>query len=171
MSIEEDSKEIKPLGANSAPEGGKIARNIETFPTEEEFDIVPKREGNQNKSPISRDTGLIVFIIVLIALLAYGIGKLSTLEANKGNVEILYPETSFSSSTQQSQSLGQVRGASITNVPTNTEVVASKSGTKYHFPWCSGAKRISSANKISFSSPKEARAAGYTPALNCKGLE
>ena len=51
------------------------------------------------------------------------------------------------------------------------QLVASKGGTKYHFPWCSGAQRISEANKIWFNSVEEARKAGYTPASNCKGLK
>jgi len=49
--------------------------------------------------------------------------------------------------------------------------VASKNGTKYHFPWCSGAKSISEVNKIWFNSVEEARASGYAPAANCKGLK
>lgn len=54
---------------------------------------------------------------------------------------------------------------------TEGSVVASKSGTKYHFPWCAGAQSIKEANKIWFASNTEARAAGYEPASNCKGLE
>jgi hypothetical protein len=50
-------------------------------------------------------------------------------------------------------------------------VVASKNGTKYHYPWCTGAKQISEKNLIKFSSIAEARAKGYTPASNCKGLK
>jgi hypothetical protein len=50
------------------------------------------------------------------------------------------------------------------------EVVASKSGTKYHLPWCSGAKRINPANLVHFESAAAAKAAGYEPAANCKGL-
>ena len=48
--------------------------------------------------------------------------------------------------------------------------VASKSGTKYHLPWCGGAKQIKEANKIWFDTKEEAEAAGYTPATNCKGI-
>ena len=48
--------------------------------------------------------------------------------------------------------------------------VASKNGTKYHLPWCSGAARIAEENKIWFASKKEAAVAGYTPAANCKGI-
>jgi methylphosphotriester-DNA--protein-cysteine methyltransferase len=50
-------------------------------------------------------------------------------------------------------------------------IVASKTGAKYHLPWCSGAQTMKEENKIWFDSPEEARAAGYTPAANCKGLE
>lgn len=48
--------------------------------------------------------------------------------------------------------------------------VGSKSGTKYHLPTCSGALRISEANKIWFATKAEAEKAGYTPALNCPGI-
>ena len=50
------------------------------------------------------------------------------------------------------------------------EVVASKTGTKYFLPWCSGAKNISAENLVTFPSAEEAKAGGYTPAANCKGL-
>ena len=51
------------------------------------------------------------------------------------------------------------------------EVVASKSGSKYHLPTCAGAKQIKPENLISFASASAAEAAGYTPAANCKGLQ
>lgn len=50
------------------------------------------------------------------------------------------------------------------------QVVASKNGTKYYLPDCSGADRITEANKVWFTSPAAASAAGYAPAANCKGL-
>lgn len=55
-------------------------------------------------------------------------------------------------------------------LPEGGEVVASKSGTKYYFPWCGTAKRIKEENKVWFASRAEAEAAGYEPAANCKGL-
>jgi hypothetical protein len=48
--------------------------------------------------------------------------------------------------------------------------VASKKGTKYHLPWCGGAKSINEENKIWFRTKEEAEAAGYAPAANCKGI-
>jgi len=49
-------------------------------------------------------------------------------------------------------------------------LVASKRGTKYHFPWCSGALSMKEVNKVWFSSKEEAERAGYSPATNCTGL-
>ena len=48
--------------------------------------------------------------------------------------------------------------------------VASKSGTKYHLPWCGSAKQIKEENKIWFATKEEAEKAGYTPSANCKGI-
>ncbi|HRH30808.1 MAG TPA: hypothetical protein PK886_01935 [Candidatus Paceibacterota bacterium] len=47
-------------------------------------------------------------------------------------------------------------------------IVASKRGSKYYFIWCSGAKNLSEANKIYFSSEALAQNAGYSLATNCK---
>lgn len=48
--------------------------------------------------------------------------------------------------------------------------VASISGTKYHLPSCSGAKRIKEENKVWFSTKEDAELAGYGPAGNCPGI-
>ncbi|MFA5942175.1 MAG: hypothetical protein WC798_00670 [Candidatus Paceibacterota bacterium] len=48
--------------------------------------------------------------------------------------------------------------------------VASRNGTKYYLPSCSGASRISESNKVWFSSAEAAVAAGYSPAANCDGI-
>lgn len=59
-------------------------------------------------------------------------------------------------------------------VPTpisNGEVIGSKSGKKYYFPWCGTVKRIKLENQIHFKSIQDAKSAGFTPGGNCKGLE
>jgi methylphosphotriester-DNA--protein-cysteine methyltransferase len=48
--------------------------------------------------------------------------------------------------------------------------VASKNGTKYHLPWCSGAQRIKDENKVWFKTKEDAEKAGFMPASNCKGI-
>ncbi len=47
-------------------------------------------------------------------------------------------------------------------------IVASKSGSRYYFVWCSGATRISEKNKVYFSSKEDAEKKGYTLASGCK---
>lgn len=59
-------------------------------------------------------------------------------------------------------------GAAVT--PTAGKYVASKNGTKYYLPSCSGAKRIKPENTVWFASAADAQAAGLTPAANCPGL-
>ncbi len=57
-----------------------------------------------------------------------------------------------------------------TAIQKDLRVVASKKGSKYYFSWCSGAKRLSTANKVWFASAEKAQKSGYSKASNCKGL-
>ncbi len=50
-----------------------------------------------------------------------------------------------------------------------SEVLASRSGEKYYYPWCSGLNRINRDNLVSFATAEEARTAGYERASNCAG--
>jgi len=47
------------------------------------------------------------------------------------------------------------------------EVVASKSGKKYYFPWCSGINRIKDENKVYFSTELDAQNKGLTLSSSC----
>jgi len=117
------------------------------------------------------------FLIVVIASIFFALGRLSALEESKTPLRII------DENVAQNGALGVKNTASVINstlqeAPNNQqtsqnsgEVVASKNGTKYHFPWCSGASTIKAENKITFKSIEEARKAGYEPAKNCKGLE
>jgi len=49
------------------------------------------------------------------------------------------------------------------------KLMGSRNGTKYYFPWCGS--NIAEKNKIWFNSEAEAKAKGYEPAANCKGLK
>ncbi len=53
---------------------------------------------------------------------------------------------------------------------TSGEVIGSKSGKKYYFPWCGTVKRIKPENQVHFASIEAAKAAGFTPGGNCKGI-
>ena len=54
------------------------------------------------------------------------------------------------------------------SVEASVLLVASKNGTRYYYPWCSGVSRLKEANKIWFRSIKEAEQAGYIIASGCE---
>ena len=101
------------------------------------------------------DELFMVIMLILVGLSSFGLGRLSLLEQNKQHVSLTY-NTDIATMPRQ-----DISGA----------VVASRRGTRYHYPWCSGAKRISTSNKRWFNSVEDAKKAGYTPASNCNGLE
>lgn len=94
-----------------------------------------------------------VLLIVFVGAISFGLGRLSATE------DVVTPVT-----------LLQAPAADIEPMYLGGEVVASRRGTKYHFPWCSGATSMNEVNKIWFKTVEDARKAGYTPASNCKGL-
>lgn len=60
--------------------------------------------------------------------------------------------------------------ASVGEMAVGGLVVASRNGSVYHFPWCSGGSQIKQENMIWFTSEEAAKEAGYTPSKSCKGL-
>ena len=52
--------------------------------------------------------------------------------------------------------------------PLSAEYWASKESTKYHYPTCKWAQKISPKNLVKFSSPEQATKAGYVPCKVCK---
>ena len=104
-----------------------------------------------------REEIIIALIIVLSGLFGFGFGRLSKIEERKVPIKIEYPEETATTTA-------------TTENPTNLYYVASRNGTKYYFPWCDGAKKISPQNLVKFNSKEEAEKAGLTKAANCKGL-
>lgn len=122
-----------------------------------------------------REELAISLIILLVALLAFGLGRLSVLYGGEGEFEIVYPENSQGAAAVQAGRLKVEAGSEEKLQPSLSPVegggyVASKTGAKYHLPWCSGAQRIKEENKVYFETKEAAESAGYTPAGNCKGL-
>ncbi len=101
---------------------------------------------------IPRDVFVIV-ILILASLLSFGLGYLTGVDAAAQRSGTALQASSFAASTTPGQ-----------------QVVASKNGTKYYFPWCAGAERISDTHKVWFASAASARSAGYAPSVNCVGL-
>ncbi|HQU07789.1 MAG: hypothetical protein B7X04_00900 [Parcubacteria group bacterium 21-54-25] len=111
--------------------------------------------------------GILIAILAALGIVAsFGVGLLMGRQIGQGSgfvVEMLPLATTSAMSTTG-------KSAAATALPRGGQVVASKNGSRYYLPWCGGANRISTVNKVWFSSKKSAEAAGYTPAANCKGI-
>lgn len=118
-----------------------------------------------------KDIG-IVLAIVFLGVFSFGLGRLSGLSTNVIPVTLCESVLPIPS-TAITAGAGNAAKSNIGSTEPYTGMatyVGSKSGSVYHFPWCSGAQRIKEENKIWFSSKEEAQLAGYRPATNCKGL-
>ncbi len=160
MSIKEESNKINPL------DDPQNKANYE----EEVFDLEPKDRGDDVKKHL-----FLGVLIILVALGSFGLGRLSFYKDQKTAPEVLFFDNSSASAVL---SLDELNSSEIQKTikneiesQENGIVVGSKNSDKYHYPWCSGAKRIAEENKITFASIEEARKAGYVPASNCKGLK
>lgn len=106
---------------------------------------------------------MLPLILIVIGLCAFGLGRLSALkEAGPRLVINGAPEVSSNAAAVGLVSQEEAQSGGV--------LVASKSGSKYYLPTCSGASRIKEENKVWFVSAEEAEASGYEPAANCPGL-
>ena len=95
-----------------------------------------------------------VAIIILAVLLVFGLARLVKLSNDKTPIRIDNIPT-------VQQNVNGVKAKSAQNF------VASKNGTRYYLPSCSGVKRIKEENKIYFATREEAEQSGLLPAANC----
>ncbi|HBH71378.1 MAG: Nuclease (SNase domain protein) [Parcubacteria group bacterium GW2011_GWC1_42_11] len=107
-------------------------------------------------------------ILILIAFASFGLGRLSKIEGSKTPVRF-ENITEATKETSYQKALAGGQAASIIN-SAGDQLVGSKNGTKYYYPWCTGVQKIAQANIIHFTSKTEAEARGYTPSATCKGL-
>jgi len=114
----------------------------------------------------------IVLLLILVGTASFGLGKLSSLEKRKTPISILKTKELLTATVAESFGTNT---SSTANTKTQTQgkgiVLASKSGTKYYYPWCTGVSRIKEENKVWFLSIEDARSAGLTPASGCTGLK
>lgn len=110
---------------------------------------------------------LLTVLIVTVSLVSFWLGRLSTGPMSGPGQNI----ADIAAPAAVSLSLGEhATSSNQTGENPGGGYVASRNGTKYHLPWCSGAQQISEKNKIFFATKQEAEAAGYTPASNCKDI-
>lgn len=168
VSIKEKAKEIK--GGNGFEEGA----SAETF-----FLLEAPKKPQLN--PLI--SGLFAAVLVTTSVGSYALGhyagkngaakapmtpKKSEVQISRIVQDIPGNETNAASSTRV-EGAGQSQTAAAA-MATQGAYVGSKKGSKYHLPWCPGAKAISDVNKVWFESKEEAEAKGYSKAANCKGL-
>jgi hypothetical protein len=113
------------------------------------------------KSLLLDDAVFYALLVVSIAIVAFVLGRSSMVHVQPQSAGVQI-------SRQNVPSVGQTPDLPISD---SASVVVSSSGTKYHLQDCPGAKQIKESNRIIFSSIAEARAAGYSAAGNCEGLE
>jgi hypothetical protein len=123
---------------------------------------------NEEKGLLIKNDLFIIFLIFLVSLVSFGLGKISSFEKSKTPISVL---------NKQKMVYATVLESTIDNNQDNPQkeekgiVVASKTGKKYYYPWCSGVNRIKEENKVWFNSVEEAKARGLTPASGCIGLK
>jgi hypothetical protein len=109
----------------------------------------------------------LTILIILVATLSFGIGRLTSLEKGEG-IKIEYDPELAEFAPKRGEDTTQTASVIKSLKPTGEGIVASKNGSKYHYLHCSGAKQIKEENKITFNSAKDAEASGYTLATNCQ---
>ncbi len=127
--------------------------------------------GFKIKTLLSDSRVYLGLLVVVVGVASFGLGRLSMVtEVPAQRPEA--PARDQSASVSQPLPVPPPPAAPLrTQEPVGEGVVASKSGERYHYPWCPGAKQIKEANRITFASAALAEAAGYTRAANCPEVE
>jgi len=117
----------------------------------------------------------LAMVIVLAAVISFGLGRLSKIREEKTPITI---EQSLPT-TYDVVGKNNISTSDVDIINTGASAVlnadkiylASKNGKKYYYAWCDSAKVIKEQNRVWFATAEEARKAGYEPAANCKGLK
>ena len=124
------------------------------------------------RKPGALEPFLVPAIIVLVALGAFGLGRLSAAPGGQGTLRVLYPEARAAEPLANTAAAAEAAAPAPAPSAASGQgaYVASKNGSKYYLATCSSASRIKQENRVYFVSKDEAAAAGYGPAANCPGL-
>lgn len=126
--------------------------------------------GFDNSGHIEHSSSLkkffLALVIVLVAFLSFGIGRLSV-EGKREPVKILSQEVGsknqeVGNTNQTAAVINTIQGSTLNE----GEVYASSKGTKYYYSYCKST--VSDKNKVIFSTAKMAESAGYTLSTTCK---
>jgi len=106
------------------------------------------------------------FGFVLVAVIAFGAGRLSAPPIVRNPIVIQEPNATGSINIfgGVSQSVVDKAGEGVQNTASARGLfVGSKNSNLYHWPWCAPAKNIKPENQVWFQSEAQAQAAGYSP--------
>ncbi|QQR65143.1 hypothetical protein IPH92_00995 [Candidatus Kaiserbacteria bacterium] len=113
---------------------------------------------------------LLLILIITVSFVSFYLGRVSVGNGHSEATRIPIQATIIESNTLQNHDITSTTTPLVEEKVVKETYVASKSGTKYHLPWCPGAKQIKDENKVWFATKTDAEKAGYTPAANCKGI-
>jgi hypothetical protein len=120
----------------------------------------------KGKLGIDSTTIMCLFVLILVAVSSFGLGRLSTYSSNSSDTK---PDNeSIQVVKSEIGKSGEAEILSEDGVQEKKMYVASKNGKLYYSIGCSGAKRISEKNAIWFASANDAEKAGYSIASSCK---
>lgn len=102
--------------------------------------------------------------IILIVIISYNLGQINSLKKTPISVK---ESAGLKADLLDAVNSKQTQDTKPKPQKLDTRVVASKNSDKYHYSWCSGAKRIKPENQIWFNSAQEAESKGYLLAGNC----
>lgn len=135
-------------------------------------------------SDYSEEVG-VSLVVILVAFSSFFLGqfsiKSSLVSKNKISFEKDFIPTSATESAMQNsttstpvlnQNWSEEKEKSLSTLQADNksqkgDIVASKNGKRYYYPWCGGISRISEKNKIYFASALEAEKFGLTLASGC----
>lgn len=124
-----------------------------------------------------KDKLFLVTVIVLVALIGFGLGRLSsryqTVELNINSTIVNTTDLSKMVSDKSDKSgttynVPAVEGVAVAAI---VKIIGNKNSKIYHREDCPGVLKMSDSNKVAFDSISAAKEAGYRPAGNCPGLE
>jgi hypothetical protein len=120
------------------------------------------------KTQLLRGAGewVLPLCLVLVGLTAFGLGRLSVIGEEGPRLIVRLPDGTTQTAATYAATVATK--APVAPEAAAGEIVASKNGTKYYTPGCSGSSRIKEENKVFFATIESAEAAGYSKAANCQ---
>lgn len=119
----------------------------------------------KSKTNIDKVTIMYLFIIVVVGISSFGLGRISIDNGSSENNSIDITEAK-NLSKNQDENDSEILTTQIQS--TEKRYVASKNGKMYYSIGCSGAKRIKKENEVWFSSKIDAEKSGYVLSSTCK---